>query len=408
MTCSTTDFDCSRPIEDGCKCSNNEGPSDDLGSYYNCLVKTDDKGIPVSLLDVTNALSEGAGLDAYINIVRFNAMKYLWRFGRKRGSPVEIDIKKAIKYLQLGLRHIHGLKDAGNMAATEVWQEKQYTDLLQKILIDGDLRRVNGEEGRYELFSPPSLEFDLRCGKIPLFTTKKVQWRTAFIEMLWFLQGTQDIAYLKEHNVKIWNSWADENGVVGALYGSLMRDWRIHDEVKKYHEWNKSVDQLATVMRSLRDRPEARSHVITMWRPDYLPVQSIKPCHVYLQFYRYKDEISLHLTQRSCDAFLGVPFNIAQYSMLCHLVAHHLGCTARKFTWHGCDVHIYENHIDQVGRQLKNPILGIPTIQFTRRLDGLELKNYTIDDIIIDGYKHAEFIPAPLSIQGNPGTGKTV
>lgn len=164
------------------------------------------------------------------------------------------------------------------------------------------------------------------------------------------------------------------------------------------------INQFAKVVESLRDKPEARSHVVTMWRPDVLPLQAIKACHgTHIQFYRLGDEISLLMTQRSCDAYLGVSFNIAQYALLCHMVAHQLGCRAKEFTWVGADVHIYENHLDQVIEQIGNPVLPVPTISFNRPPE--TIFDYTLDDFEVVGYEHAPYVPAEVSPQGQPGKG---
>ena len=275
--------------------------------------------------------------------------------------------------------------------------------MLRRILDEGKYRKPEDEEGRYELFAQP-LRFDLSENKMPLMTTKKVFFKSLAIEMLWFLSGDQDISFLKQNNVKIWDIWANKEGVVGPLYGFQWRHWRIDPAVaEKYYNGDKEIDQIANVMRTLRDRPEARSHMVTAWRPDHLRLMSIKPCHILLQFYRCDDEVSLMLTQRSCDAYLGVPFNIAQYSLLTHMVAHQLDCKAKEFIWVGGDVHIYENHVEQVREQIEKPILPTPTISFNHKPK--DLFSYKFDDFNIDGYVHADYVPAEVSPQGQPGKG---
>ena len=284
-----------------------------------------------------------------------------------------------------------------------ITDEAAYLDMMRRILEDGQYRKPEEEEGRYELFAQP-LRFDLRGGKLPLMTTKKVFFKSLAVEMLWFLSGSQDVSLLKESKVKIWDIWANDEGIVGPLYGFQWRHWRIDPAVSdRFYGGQKEIDQIAEVMKTLRDRPEARSHVVTAWRPDHLKLMSIKPCHILLQFYRHGDEVSLMLTQRSCDAYLGVPFNIAQYSLLTHMVAHQLGCTAREFVWFGGDVHIYENHVEQVREQLNKPILSVPTISFNRKPD--VIFSYEPDDFSVNGYVHAEYVPAAVSPQGQPGKG---
>jgi thymidylate synthase len=278
----------------------------------------------------------------------------------------------------------------------------RYSQLLSNILNQGTYRKPEDEEGRYELFGQ-SLRFDLSNNWLPLMTTKKVFFKSLAVEMLWFLSGSQDIKMLKENRVKIWDIWANEEGVVGPLYGYQWRHWRIDPVTQHLYGCAQEIDQMAEVMRSLRDRPEARSHMVTAWRPDHLKAMSIKPCHVLLQFYRVDNKVSLMLTQRSCDAYLGVPFNIAQYSLLTHMVAHQLGCEAGEFIWHGGDVHIYENHVEQVLEQLgKRPYPG-PTLHFNRKPE--DLFSYQYEDFEVRDYVHADYVPAEVSAQGQPGKG---
>ncbi|WP_079365437.1 thymidylate synthase [Hydrogenophaga sp. H7] len=280
--------------------------------------------------------------------------------------------------------------------------EQGYLNMLHRILTDGKYRKPEGEEGRKELFAQP-LRFDLSDNKLPLMTTKKTFFKSLAVEMLWFISGEQDVEPLKNGNVKIWDLWANEEGVVGPLYGFQWRHWRVDPEAAPFYGGKSEIDQLAECISSLRNRPEARSHMITAWRPDHLKLMSIKPCHILLQFYRHGSELSLMLTQRSCDAYLGVPFNIAQYSLLTHMVAHQLGCTAKEFIWVGGDVHIYENHFEQVSLQLKNPILPPPKIEFKRTPESID--DYRFEDFVLVGYESAGYVPGEVSAQGQPGKG---
>jgi thymidylate synthase len=281
--------------------------------------------------------------------------------------------------------------------------EAGYLDMLKRIIEQGAYRKPEDEEGRFELFAQP-LRFDLTDHKIPLMTTKKVFFKSLAVEMLWFLSGSQDTSLLKKYGVKLWDTWANEEGVVGPLYGFQWRHWRIDDPfVQAAHKGATEIDQFAEVMKSLKDRPEARSHMITAWRPDHLKLMSIKPCHILLQFYKVGDELSLMLTQRSCDAYLGVAFNVAQYSLLTHMVAHQLGCRAKEFIWVGGDVHVYENHVEQVKAQLTKQILTTPTLHFNRQPD--DIFSYNFEDFELRDYVHAEYVPAEVSPQGQPGKG---
>jgi thymidylate synthase len=208
---------------------------------------------------------------------------------------------------------------------------------------------------------------------------------------------------LTDNNIHIWDIWADEHGNVGPLYGYQWRHWRTdqHYLVQEAHKGAYEIDQVTEVMNSLRNKPEARSHVISAWRPDHLKLMSIKPCHVFLQFYLVNGELSLHMTQRSCDAFLGVPFNIAQYSALVHMIAQQLGVKAKEFIWTGNDVHIYENHVDQVKEQLLNTQYAFPTLTFNRKPDSIF--DYKWEDFQINHYVSAGTIKADVSAQGTPG-----
>lgn len=283
-------------------------------------------------------------------------------------------------------------------------EEFGYLTLLNTILTEGKYRKPINEEGRYEVFGK-QLSFDLTNNKIPLFSSKKVFFKSLAAEMLWFLKGDQDISYLKENNVKIWDIWANEEGIVGPMYGFMMRHWPIDPSLQdEYFNGAKEIDQIAAVVESLRNKPEARSHMVTMWRPDLIPLQSIKACHVLLQFYKVDDELSLTMFQRSVDSAAGLPFNIAQYSLLCHMVAHQLGCKAKEFIWVGGDTHIYENHIEQVKKQLETPLKDFPTIKFNRLPK--DIFSYELQDFTIENYVHGEYLPLDISPQGTPGTGK--
>lgn len=280
--------------------------------------------------------------------------------------------------------------------------ERQYLDMLRELISVGYSTKPAGEEGRYQVFGR-TMRFDLTENKLPLLTTKRVHFKSLAVEMLWFLSGSQNIQMLKEHGVTIWDEWANEEGDVGPLYGYQWRHWRGDRDIGGGIT---EIDQVATVMQSLKDRPEARSHVITAWRPDHLKHMAIKPCHILLQFYRIWDEVSLMMYQRSCDAFLGVPFNIAQYSLLTHMVAHQLGCRAREFIWVGADVHLYHNHFNQACEQIGRVPKAFPTLEFKRTPDSLF--EYQYDDFKVVGYEPEGFLKGDVSLQGKPGEGVAI
>jgi len=282
--------------------------------------------------------------------------------------------------------------------------ERQYLELTRSIVEEGEYVKPANEEGRYQRFSGV-IECPIHDLHVPVLTTKFVAWKWAFREIMWFLQGTQNVQYLHDRKVTIWDTWADENGNVGPLYGYLMRNWPIESSLKHEHNGRTRIDQVAKVVKSLRERPEARSHVVSMWRPDLEPAQAIKPCPMMLQFYRVGDRVSLIVFQRSCDMFLGVPFNLAQYAFLTHVIARQIGCHAEHMTWHGADIHVYENHVDQLYQQYEQPVRQAPRLSFVRPLQTVrDVGDYEIPrDVYIEGYQPGPRLPADISAQGTPG-----
>lgn len=282
------------------------------------------------------------------------------------------------------------------------YNEPGYLQMAQTIMQHGNYRKPDGEEGRREVFDY-TLRFDLRNNTLPLLTTKFVPFKSLAVEMLWFISGSQRVDLLHDYGVPIWDTWGDpDTGVVGPLYGYQWRHWHVDPIVSgDYHE---EVDQLEEVLKKLRDKPEARSHVVTAWRPDHLPAMAIKPCHMLFQFYRFDGKLSLSLFQRSCDTFLGVPFNIAQYSLLCHMVARYLGDEAYEFIWHGADVHIYENHFEQINTQIEREPGQFPKIYMPRK----HPDKYEFADFTLDGYEHQGRLKGDISPQGQPGKGQEI
>ena len=279
--------------------------------------------------------------------------------------------------------------------------EYGYIEMCQDILENGVYRKPDDEDGRYELFDY-TLRFDnMQNGHIPLLTTKFVPFKSLAVEMLWFISGSQRTDLLKKYNVPIWNTWENEDGVVGPLYGFQWRHWRIDPPLRHQFDGADEIDQLKNTIESLRSRPEARSHMITAWRPDHLKSMAIKPCHVLLQFYRVGDSVSLSLYQRSCDTFLGVPFNIAQYSVLLHIVAHVIGCKPDTFTWHGGDVHIYENHVDQIEEQMDRRPVGFPKLKINNATPDID--QISFEDLELSGYNPYPRLKGDISPQGTPG-----
>ena len=232
--------------------------------------------------------------------------------------------------------------------------------------------------------------FDLREG-FPLLTTKKIFTRSIIYELLWFLKGDTNIKYLNDNNVHIWDEWADANGDLGPVYGKQWRSWPDYG--------GGSVDQLADVITRLRENPDSRRHVVSAWNPAQVDEMKLPPCHVLFQFWSKptKDgrELSCQLYQRSCDLFLGVPFNIASYALLTHMVAQQTDHKPGEFVHTYGDVHIYLNHLDQVKEQLSRTPGELPTLTL-RKADSIDAYKY--EDIVFENYNPQPYIKAPIAV----------
>ena len=278
--------------------------------------------------------------------------------------------------------------------------DEEYLQLMLKIMREGISKKDRTGTGTKSLFAQ-QMRFDLSKNRIPLLTTKKMFLKGIIHELLWFLKGETNIKYLNDHNVHIWDGWADENGELGKIYGALWRAWPNED---------KPIDQIANVIKTLRNNKDSRRIIINAWNPALLPdetksfsenvadgKQALPPCHAFIQFWvDDKDGLYCHLYQRSADLFLGVPFNIAQYSILTHMIAHVTGLDAKEFVWTGGDVHIYNNHTEQCNQQLTNGAFSSPTIHLS---DGCgEIDDFKFDDFVLLNYEHHKAIKAPVSI----------
>jgi thymidylate synthase len=264
--------------------------------------------------------------------------------------------------------------------------DNQYLDLLKQIRESGNDRGDRTGTGTRSLFGT-RMEFDLELG-FPLLTTKLVSFTTLAEELLWFLRGETNVRSLQAKGVKIWNEWADENGDLGPVYGSQWRSWDNGDGTV--------TDQIADAIDLLRNNPESRRVIVTAWNPTDVPVAKLPPCHVLFQFYVEDGRVSCQLYQRSADMFLGVPYNIASYALLTHLMAQQAGLSVGRFTWVGGDTHIYSNHFDQVDLQLSRNTRRSPTLEILRKPDSIS--DYTIDDFVIHGYKPDAAIKAPVAV----------
>jgi thymidylate synthase len=244
------------------------------------------------------------------------------------------------------------------------------------------------------------MRFNLKDG-FPLVTTKKIHLRSVIHELLWFVQGGTNTEYLREHGVSIWNEWATEEGDLGPIYGLQWRAWPAPD--------GRAIDQLTEVIAAIKARPDSRRLIVSAWNPTLLPdetqspqdnvrngLMALAPCHTLFQFYVVDDCLSCQLYQRSADIFLGVPFNIASYALLTHLVADQCGLKVGDFIWTGGDVHLYQNHVAQAKEQLTRIPRPLPMLRLSRTPS--TITGYTDADILIDGYDPLPHIKAPVAI----------
>ncbi|MEI2742276.1 MAG: thymidylate synthase [Candidatus Competibacter sp.] len=261
-----------------------------------------------------------------------------------------------------------------------------YLDLLRHVLDRGVRKQDRTGVGTLSVFAA-QLRFDLRRG-FPLVTTKKLHLRSIIHELLWFLRGDTNLAYLREHGVTIWDEWADENGDLGPIYGKQWTDWEARD--------GRRIDQLANAIDLLRRDPNSRRIVVSAWNVGELEQMRLLPCHLLFQFYVANGELSCQLYQRSADLFLGVPFNIASYALLTHLVAQQADLKVGEFIWTGGDCHLYLNHLDQARLQLSRTPFPLPHLILHRLAESLA--DYRYEDFEIAGYQSHPAIKAPVAV----------
>jgi len=263
---------------------------------------------------------------------------------------------------------------------------KQYHDLLQRILNEGAAKSDRTGTGTLSVFGH-QMRFNLQDG-FPLLTTKKLHLRSIIHELLWFLTGDTNIRYLKENGVSIWDEWADDNGDLGPVYGFQWRSWPAADGT--------SVDQISNVIAQIKKNPDSRRLMVVAYNPAYVDQMALPPCHSLFQFYVANGRLSCQLYQRSADTFLGVPFNIASYALLTHMVAQQCDLEPGEFIWTGGDTHLYSNHFEQARLQLTRDFLTLPTLQIKRRPPSIF--DYKYEDFEIVGYRAHPHIPAPVAI----------
>jgi thymidylate synthase len=276
---------------------------------------------------------------------------------------------------------------------------KQYLQLLEKILSEGALKGDRTGSGTLSIFGY-QMRFPLAEG-FPLVTTKKIHVKSVIHELLWFLQGDTSLAYLHRHQVSIWDEWADERGELGPIYGRQWRSWPAPD--------GRTIDQLQQVVDQLKTTPNSRRIIVSAWNVADLPDEKLSPqanvaqgkmalapCHALFQFYVADGKLSCQLYQRSCDTFLGVPFNIASYALLTHMAAQQAGLDVGDFVWTGGDVHLYLNHLEQAKLQLTRNPHPLPVLELKRKPDSLF--DYRYEDFEFVNYRAHDPIKAPISV----------
>jgi thymidylate synthase len=263
---------------------------------------------------------------------------------------------------------------------------KQYHDLLKKVLETGTQKMDRTGVGTLSLFGH-QMRFDLSEG-FPLVTTKKLHTRSIFHELLWFLKGDTNIHYLKENKVTIWDEWADENGELGPVYGKQWRSWESAD--------GRKIDQISNVIAQIKKNPDSRRHLVVAFNPGEVDRMALPPCHAFFQFYVHDGKLSCQLYQRSADVFLGVPFNIASYALLIHMVAQVCDLKPGEFVHTTGDTHIYLNHIEQSKLQLTREFKPLPKLQLNPSIKSIF--DFKYEDIEILGYDPHPTIKAEIAV----------
>lgn len=263
---------------------------------------------------------------------------------------------------------------------------QQYLSLMRHVRDTGHRKQDRTGTGTLSVFGH-QLRFDLREG-FPLVTTKKLHLRSIIHELLWFLSGDSNVGYLRENGVRIWDQWADEHGELGPVYGVQWRSWGTPDGA--------AIDQISQVMQQLRESPDSRRIIVSAWNVADLDDMALPPCHMLFQFYVADGELSCQLYQRSCDIFLGVPFNIASYALLTHMLAQQADLAVGDFIWTGGDCHLYLNHLEQANEQLTRKPLPLPRLAIKRRPPSIF--DYQFEDFEFLNYESHPHIAAKVAV----------
>ena len=263
---------------------------------------------------------------------------------------------------------------------------KPYLELMQRILDEGVEQQDRTGVGTLSVFGH-QMRFDLAKG-FPLVTTKKLHLRSIIVELLWFLRGDTNVQWLREHKVSIWDEWAASDGDLGPVYGKQWRDWTTPD--------GRHIDQIAELIREIREKPASRRQIVSAWNPADIPQMALAPCHCLFQTRVANGRLDLQLYQRSADVFLGVPFNIASYALLTHVLAQQCGLEPGTFVWTGGDCHLYSNHLEQARLQLGREPKPLPTLRILRHPDAID--GYEPDDFLIEGYEAHPHIKGAVAV----------
>ncbi|ALD91142.1 thymidylate synthase [Cupriavidus gilardii CR3] len=263
---------------------------------------------------------------------------------------------------------------------------KQYLDFMRHVYEHGTVKADRTGTGTRSVFGY-QMRFDLREG-FPVVTTKKLHLKSIILELLWFLQGSTNVRWLQERGVTIWDEWADENGELGPIYGYQWRSWPAPN--------GEHIDQIAQLIEQIRSNPDSRRLIVSAWNVGDIPRMKLPPCHAFFQFYVADGRLSCQLYQRSADIFLGVPFNIASYALLTHMIAQQTDLEVGDFVWTGGDCHIYSNHEEQVRTQLAREPMALPKLEILRKPDSIF--DYRYEDFALVGYESHPAIKAPVAV----------